>query len=311
MIKTNVFLISILCTFNSCQFNNSAPNQSGDQASVHPTQAIKISNKDFDQYWYNGEAEINSYQLEQVRYGEIHEGEAVLVFVTEPFSRSKQVKLDNPQATPEDKVSVMKMNLTKKFYTGVYPYSIMLSTFTPIDQDAFPNTLKVSTSVQEWCGHTFTQYNLNKKGYRIQEHSYFESEGESEHQLGLTLLEDELWSKIRINPVKLPTGEHTILPGSINSRLKHTGFKTEQAILTLKEATADPNWMTYQIDYQRSKRSLSIHFSKTFPHHIQGWEETHTNGLVSKAKLKKSMQLDYWSRNRVADEKYREALDLK
>ncbi|MEM6807488.1 MAG: septum formation inhibitor Maf, partial [Bacteroidota bacterium] len=56
------------------------------------------SSDDFQAYWYKGEAEISSYKLEQARYGEIHEGHSVLVYVTEDFSKSKQVKLDNAAA---------------------------------------------------------------------------------------------------------------------------------------------------------------------------------------------------------------------
>jgi len=35
----------------------------------------------FGDYWYTGEAELTSYELKQSRYGEIHEGHAVLIFV--------------------------------------------------------------------------------------------------------------------------------------------------------------------------------------------------------------------------------------
>ena len=37
----------------------------------------------FNAYWYTGLAEITSYSLEQARYGEIHKGSAVLIFVSE------------------------------------------------------------------------------------------------------------------------------------------------------------------------------------------------------------------------------------
>ena len=40
----------------------------------------------FQDYWYNHGAEISRYSLQQMRYGEIHEGDAVLVFVTEKIS---------------------------------------------------------------------------------------------------------------------------------------------------------------------------------------------------------------------------------
>lgn len=42
-------------------------------------------NQQFKDYWYAGKAEITSYKLEQARYGELRDGKAVLVYVTEPF----------------------------------------------------------------------------------------------------------------------------------------------------------------------------------------------------------------------------------
>ena len=53
---------------------------------------------EFKSYWNSGRAEITSYKLEQARYGELHSGYSVLVFVTEDFSKKKQVKLDRPAA---------------------------------------------------------------------------------------------------------------------------------------------------------------------------------------------------------------------
>ena len=106
--------------------------------------------KQFDDYWYAGDAEITSYTLSQDRYGEIHDGQAVLVFVTEPFSPSANTKADRPD---NKSVSVLKLNYTKKFNTGVYPYSMMNSTFFPIDNGQ--HSMKISSSSQEWCGHTY------------------------------------------------------------------------------------------------------------------------------------------------------------
>ena len=85
---------------------------------------------EFNAYWFNNEAELTSYQLEQARYGEIHKGNAVLVYVTEPFSVEKQVKADAP--TPND-YTILKLNFVKKFNTGIYPYSMMSSFFLPIN----------------------------------------------------------------------------------------------------------------------------------------------------------------------------------
>ena len=50
----------------------------------------------FQDYWYNHGAEISRFTLQQMRYGEIHEGDAVLVFVTEEIIPALQVKADYP-----------------------------------------------------------------------------------------------------------------------------------------------------------------------------------------------------------------------
>ena len=67
----------------------------------------------FGSYWFQGKAELTSYTLSQARYGELHPGEAILIFVTEDFSRKKQVKLDDPAAAGADKVPVLKLNFEK------------------------------------------------------------------------------------------------------------------------------------------------------------------------------------------------------
>lgn len=41
--------------------------------------------KEFKSYWYNNEAEITSYKLDQARYGEMRSGTAVLIYAPNPF----------------------------------------------------------------------------------------------------------------------------------------------------------------------------------------------------------------------------------
>ena len=83
----------------------------------------------FNEYWFQGLAEISRFELEQARYNEIHKGSAVLIFVTEEFLIDKQVKSE--QGRKPGAVSVLKLNFVKNFNTGIYPYSIMSSIFTP------------------------------------------------------------------------------------------------------------------------------------------------------------------------------------
>lgn len=273
------------------------------------TPAALATSEDFKSYWYQGKAEITSYTLEQARYGEIHSGDAVLVFVTEDFSRAKQVKLDNPRAAGDDAVSVLKLNLTKNFTTGVYPYSMMTSVFTPVNSDEALFPLKVTTTSQEWCGHTFTQLNRTDAGFRVREFSYFESEGDRDEQLTGATTEDGLWTLLRIDPAALPTGELRLIPSSMYQRLRHQPWVARQAVARLAADPKNAEQMVYSLKYPELDRELRISFQKAAPHEIEAWEETY-GGLTTRAVKKKRILLDYWSRNSVQDATFRKQLGL-
>jgi hypothetical protein len=270
--------------------------------------------EEFKSYWYQGQAELNSYNLEQARYGAIHHGKAVLIFVTEDFSEKKQVKLDNPQQAGKDAIKVMKLNYVKKFSTGIYPYSMMKSVFTPVNQQQYPHSLKVTTSSQEWCGHTFTQLNLGGNDYDVLLRSYFESEGDQDFSLKTALLEDEIWNIIRLNPDALPTGEIEIIPSTFYLRLGHKEVEVAKA-----NASIENNGETkkYILDYPEYERTIRIEFQAQFPYKIMSWEETYQGGfgenaqkLTTKATLDETIQLDYWTHNSPADSALREKLNL-
>ncbi len=275
--------------------------------------AINAEARNLDQtwkdYWYSGTAELNRYALEQARYGEIRKGDAVLIFVTEDFLMDRQVKYEGG---PQDQVgSVLKLNSTKKFWTGVYPYSLMTSIFTPITQAA--PSLKVTTSAQEWCGHSFSQLNLRGNQYEGLLRSYFMREGDREFELETALLEDEVWNQIRLDPNALPTGSIKMIPGMQFLRLRHEDFGVEavEASLRTDEATG---LMKYRLDYQGFNRVLEISFEKKSPHKIMGWEETSGGGrdgnLTTRATLTNSLRSPYWGKNSLADSVLRQELGL-
>lgn len=279
---------------------------------------ITSDSPEFKNYWNSGKAEITSYKLEQARYGELHSGYSVLVFVTEDFSKEKQVKLDRPAQAGDDKVRIMKLNRIKKFDTGIYRYSMMDSVFTPIDIEQFPSTLKLSSSSQEWCGNTFTQLNLRDGAYEVKSFSYFESEGDRTFDLEDEFLEDELWTRIRINPDSLPVGKIKIIPGAMASRLTHKELAVETAEASLGRNSDDPSsLMDYKINYPESSRSLIVTFKKDFPYEIVSWEETYKSGfgedareLTTKATLDKTLITDYWNKNKPMDRVLREELGI-
>ncbi|MFT6850110.1 MAG: hypothetical protein ACJATA_000916 [Sphingobacteriales bacterium] len=292
-----------IALFISCGSNNG------------PNETISSQSEEFSQYWNQGQAEISTFKLSQARYGETHKGTAVLVFVTEDFSKQKQVKLDYPISNENDRAPVLKLNQTRKFNTGVYPYSMMTSVFTPTNDKIRQSSLKITTTSQEWCGHTFTQLNLRKNGYEVNLYSYFESEGDQNFSLGADLLEDELWNLIRINPDLIPQGEIKITPSTIHQRLRHNDLKSEKA--TLKIIPTGNNLNTLHLKYATYDRELKIDFNSTFPFEIMAWKETYKSGfgpnaksLTTYAELDKIIQLDYWSKNSIKDSVYRKMLNL-
>jgi hypothetical protein len=262
----------------------------------------------FESYWYDGKAELARYDLRQARYGEIHEGEAVMIFVTEDFDIQKQVKSDNP--TKAQTAKALKLNFTKKFNTGIYPYSLMTSVFSPVYAPE-SGAWKVTTSGQEWCGHVFTQINQKDGMYDINTYSYFESEGDKSQSIEKVFLEDEIWNLIRLNPELLPVGEVEVLPSSMILRLTHQQFTPQKAMAKLEKRD---EWMTYSLEYD--SRKLIIEFEKDFPFKILAWEEEYKSGwgksariLRTTATLQKDIRLDYWSKNSVADSLVRQEFE--
>lgn len=266
---------------------------------------LSSQDKTFSDYWYKGKAEISSFELDQARYGEVHKGTAVLIFVTEDFSKSKQVKLDYPAKYPKDAVNVLKLNNNRKFLTGIYPYSMMTSVFTPVKSEIYGRSVKITASSQEWCGHTFLQLNKKDENYQYKQFSYFESESDQDGTIESDFLEDELWTFIRLSPQKLPKGDYFLMPSTFYIRLRHLGIQAYLATLELME---EEKVYEYHIRYKEIKRNLKITFNKTFPYDIVSWEETYESGwgkkkkvLTTTAKRIKMKMIDYWTKNKLVD----------
>ena len=256
----------------------------------------------FDEYWNQGLAELTSYELVQGRYGEERSGKAVLIFVTEPFSRSKHVKLDNPGMSGEDQIDVLKLNFTRNFTTGIYPYSVMTSSFTPYRENPLRNTQKVTTSVQEWCGHVFVQAEKSVSGYDFNSYSYFESEGDESFELNNVMLEQELWSLVRIDPKSIPIGKIELVPSNEHLRFKHIETKSYTAEISIQES--EEGLMSLLVNYMDIERKLVINFNEQFPHEIDSWEEEYRSGwgsgaeiITSSGKKIERRLMDYWNKN--------------
>ncbi len=308
--ELSVVLFAVLvATLESC--NEIAAKNSKDNASNESSVASKAKKSlstEFKEYWYAGDAEVTSYKLSQARYGEIREGHSVLIFVTESFVHDKQVKADRFN---EENVPVLKLNSTKKYLTGIYPYSIMTSSFYPVHDNQ--HAIKVAFSAQEWCGQVFAQLN-NREKFKINSYSYFESESDKVFELDKNILENEIWNKIRINPAELPIGELQIIPSFEYIRMAHKELKTYKATVSLTELN---DLKTYNIVYPELNRNLEIKFKSSFPHTIESWSESFKSGFGDSAKTMtstatkiKTIKTPYWRQNGNNDISLRDTLGL-
>jgi hypothetical protein len=245
----------------------------------------------FNSYWFNGTAELTSYEVEQDRYGELRKAEQVCIFVTEDFSKEMHVKLDAPQDAGADRIPVLKLNWIRRFNTGVYDYSVMQSVFKPLDGT---QALKTTTTIQDWCGHVFQQYNRTESGYKICSRSYFESEGDQEMILNNCWLEDELWVMLRLNPDAIPTGRINLVPSAIYHRFRHVEENAEKAEIQMTKGASESS---LTVRYSNIPRTLTIRFESAFPHRILGWEELHNNAIMSKGVKKATWTGAYWAKN--------------
>lgn len=305
-----VLCIALLFLTPSCKEKNGATYPANEAAELTGIlQKKKALSAEFRRYWYAGKAEITSYTLQQARYGEMRSGTAVLIFVTEPFLPDTQVKADQQHL---DDIPILKLNSTKNYLTGIYPYSIMTSSFYPVH--ASSHALKISFSAQEWCGQMYIQVN-NRSRFEITSHSYFETEADQNFSLEKTTLENEIWNKIRIDPTDLPVGNLQIIPSLEFIRLSHKELKAYDAIAQL---TADDKGMsTYRIDYPELERTIAIQFTTTFPYTIENWSETYSSGFGANAQLmtttaqkNKSIITSYWQQNKNSDLFLRDSLGL-
>ena len=123
-------------------------------ADAAPLPAQQVPDGFWD-HWGDGRAELAAYELAFPRYGEVRRGKATLVTVSQRFDDAQRVK---PEGRGRDSYPVLKQNLVMDFQTGIYDYNVMTSTFLRLDGGApLGEPVKVSMSMQEWCGHVYEQ----------------------------------------------------------------------------------------------------------------------------------------------------------
>ncbi|MCB9039737.1 MAG: hypothetical protein H6557_24225 [Lewinellaceae bacterium] len=318
--KNTIIILLSMAALTACQNNRGQEKATAADAELArpAAMAFQQSPPKLGDYWYQGKAEISRYELQQNRYADVHPGEAVLIFVTEDFLTDKQVKNENyanPNSTP-----ILKMNMIRKFPTGLYSYAIMSSVFTPTRVEEFPQTLKVATTTQEWCGHTYQQVNFQDGGYKNTLHSYFENEADQITKVKYAVLEDELFNRIRMNPEGLPTGTLQVLPATAMARLLHLPFEPLEAKASLSDYAGSDfsgeGLRMYTLEYPVLNRTLEIVFHSEAPYIIEGWADSYPSIMDRKvrksiARRTKTIMSPYWQKHDKGDMALRKELGLE
>lgn len=257
-----------------------------------PGHATHDSTSAFAEYWASGKLELSSYRLNQSPHdNEVHKRSAVLVYNTTDFSKKKQVEVDNQSSA--GRIQVLKLNFSTGLYTGATSTSQMLSVFTPVQLQHDPATLKVSMSSQNLAGHIYTQLNLRGNRYVIKSHSYSDDETDEQFSLRQAFLEDEIWTRIRLDPKTLPVGDVEMVPGLFHLRSNRLTIRPQQAIAERNDTDSS---FVYTVVFPSLQRSLSISFEKAFPHRILGWRERWKEGgefRLTTALLDRTLHTDH------------------
>jgi hypothetical protein len=265
----------------------------------------------FQRTWGDGRAELSGYRATVLRYGELRSAEVMLLYVTEPMNRRTWIKDDD--ARGDDRVGVLKLNYSLKFQTGVYPYSVMTSVFSPVDRyrtEPFA-PVKVTLSAQEWCGHVFHAVWPGEDRFASQIFSYFASEGEAHGEVTTpsgTLYEDALLIQLRELDGHFANGgdwHGPLVPSLWATRRAHRTLAPVDATITRARSTLDGTPVTrFELRYGGYQRTFDVEVAE--PHRVLAWRCSDGEDV----RLLQSTRLAYWELNRNGDERHREALGL-
>ncbi|TMQ60994.1 MAG: hypothetical protein E6K76_00180 [Candidatus Eisenbacteria bacterium] len=281
----------------------------------------------FGSYWHDGKAELDGYRYSVTRYGQLRRGQCAAIYVTEPFSRSKRVKVDDASRNPKDTFDVLKLNLIRDFQTGIYDYNTMTSLFVR-SEDFDP--VKASFASMEWCGNVYEELRVDPGLVSQRLSSYFEDESTSQevrHPKG-GLMEEELFIRLRglsgdyLRPGQAKTVP--FLPSAFRRRLTHQPLRwTDARIERLAAARAVTVpagrfiCFVYSVKIQDGPEGLFF-VDRAYPHRVVRWEWRQATGagthLSSESNdsgdLQGSTRTSYWKLHGEGDERYLRRLGL-
>lgn len=237
----------------------------------------------------------------------------VLIYVTEEMNKKTLIKDDTGMVPASDKEVVLKLNNSLRFQTGIYPYSVLTSVFSPVGSSGRERfaPVKISFSAQEWCGHVYTTLKPEVDRFMEETRSYFSTEGDRTMHVKtepFTLYEDALLIQLRELDGPFEGGgdwSGHVVPCAWRTRRAHRPPAPVPATITRTDADRDGTPVTRFVlsmgDYTRT-----FDVERADPHRVLGWRTS--EGEV--ATLLGSTRLAYWQLNDVGQESYLRELGL-
>ena len=276
---------------------------------------------EFWKFWGDGKAELDGYALTMPRYGQLRQGTAVAIFVTEDFSDALRVKADPGKHPASDIVHVLKLNLVRDFQTGIYDYNTMTSTFlrTEFGERDFWPLVKTSFSAEEWCGHVYMQWLARGNKLMGTSHSYFDGEADATPELERPdggVLEDALPVLVRgLRGDWLAPGASKKVPflrSQMRTRLLHVPAKWGEATVSraaasamVKTAIGALRAYTYTVA-ETGGDTITFTVEEAAPHRLLAWQSSSGEA----AHILGSARLEYWKMHNNGDEKALKLLGL-
>ena len=138
--------------------------------------------------------------------------------------------------------------------------------------------------------------------------------------MAATYVEEDIWTRARIEPQMLPLGKINMVPSHEFARLNHKGLKPEKAEATLYLQVSDSKEnreiYIYTLKYPELGRSIQMKIQSAFPFKILSWKEVLNYDDPQKtqttiATLTHTEMRAYWQDNAVKNETLRDSLGLR
>jgi hypothetical protein len=219
------------------------------------------TNAVFQKYWKTQGIESTKFILTQ---DSSTIGEATLSYTLKDFGKD----------LPNGAIPSLSSNFFQKIVQENYNYSENSSAITPLNTPLYAHALSVISSAQSNDGTDFLSFQPEPKSYLFVGRNSIETEKEIHKVTEKGNLEDEIWTKIRMNPDALPQGEIEMIPSLGYWNKIHKSPSAQEVKAEFKGVENSPKLRIYTLDYPELKRKLEVTFGINPPYHIFKFEET-------------------------------------